>query len=46
MILKSEIGSGTLSASLTCASLALADAGIHTYDLIAACSVVYIHNTT
>jgi ribonuclease PH len=40
-----EIETGTLSASLICASLALADAGIHTYDLIASCSVVHLFTT-
>jgi exosome complex component MTR3 len=38
-ILILEDDGDVLGAALTCASLALADAGIHTYDLIAACSV-------
>ena len=31
---------GSLEAGITCASLALADAGIEMYDMVAACSVV------
>ena len=29
-----------LAASITCASVALADAGVEMYDLVAGCSVV------
>lgn len=38
-----EAGGGVLSAAITAASLALADAGIEMYDLVASCSVVRLH---
>jgi exosome complex component MTR3 len=34
------VSSGAVAAALSCASLALADAGIELYDLVAACTLV------
>jgi exosome complex component MTR3 len=41
-ILVLESDGGALSASITCASMALANAGIEMYDLVAASSAVRI----
>jgi exosome complex component MTR3 len=37
-----EEGPGVLGAAITCTSLALADAGIELYDLVASCSAAYV----
>lgn len=39
-----EADGGVLSAAITCASLALANAGIEMYDLVSACSVGLVDN--
>eukprot|EP00761_Pharyngomonas_kirbyi_P007307 gb/GECH01007317.1/.p1 GENE.gb/GECH01007317.1/~~gb/GECH01007317.1/.p1 ORF type:complete len:257 (+),score=56.38 gb/GECH01007317.1/:1-771(+) len=39
-----EADGGVLSSAITCASLALADAGIEMYDMIAACSASYLQS--